>query len=280
MAQHVAECFLQVSSIFKLSLLALVASSLPLHAQALDGLPETGSEEAHPPITGTMDVVGMELVEDRGDEARFTLTLVNTTNADFSGLVVSVYPNLTSGLEVRDAVLDIGAVRSGETVTPSPTFTVLDATAGSTGLTDLHFAVDDRTHVDGLDLDKNGLRDDVEVLIEAIVPDENNAVELADKYARSAVRFYRQDTPETANEAFDDVENLLLCLLETELTTDVSMDDITTRILMEISNTDERLAARLKALDLAYSVRQTRAFPSDEQIARFCSEALIPDNAK
>lgn len=219
--------------------------------------------------SGALMVTELVLVQSNGTEGVFSITVANDTAEVVEDLHISVLP-ATQAVIIADDAVDVGRIKPGVQFSPSDTFSASAANLTDLDLTDFVFAFDDQSSLEGIDDNQNGVRDDVETLIDAVLSDNDMVRGFLRGYAREVERLYLSQTVEEADAAFTKIENFALCVDTAFDETGNDSGIVLHTLLFAVLNSNMRMQQRNSALTSLLETRVSRAFPLESEITAFC----------
>lgn len=255
------------------NIVVLTAATTNQIVYALNGRTATGAlanatvETIRPPaLSGKLEVVAINVARTTptGD-AELALTVSNGTAGPLQALKVKAYSTNPNIVVKRDAVA-IGTLGSGASYTPLDTLIARRTSGSGFALSEFAFAFDDNTNA-GLDIDNDGIRDDIEVFIDqelAQTPEQRIALRgLATFLLAEQVAATQADVRAAHNQSRQHLD----CVLKA-----FSGDtDAAEKLDTEIVNSDKRVTEHLQSMRLRGQL-PTYTFPTDADISAFCSD--------
>lgn len=222
--------------------------------------------------TPKLKVTAVNILSSNGNQHEISLTVENETQTNFSQLHTVAY-SLTPSIIVQSNDIDVGTLNALTDVTTTDTFTVSAPSIASVTLEHFDFSFDDRSTLEGIDLDANGLRDDLDMIIEKNTQTSNQKT-LFEGFAKSANTMNLSTTGLLAANALQDVEKYIGCLMREYEGSSQSITGLINSYLVAIANTDDRIQARFSAMALAINERPEPILPLDSELDIFCQAAI------
>jgi len=214
-------------------------------------------------------VTSLELVSTNSNIYELRPTISNETDVNFSNIYVNIYSD-TAGIEINIGQVALGSINANVELATQDTFTVKADVLTSFTPSNFQFSFDERASLTGLDTNTNGIRDDIETLIDEATQVQSAKVHLLG-IAREAQIMYNATTASAANAALDQIEDYISCANEAIEPQNKSAID---SVLFELINTEARARQKFDAWDLVMTTRATTTLPNQADIDTFCANAL------
>lgn len=224
-----------------------------------------------PPSSTELEITAIDIIAKNGNKAEISLSVRNGTSQNFTKLVVMVFPAVENVTIVNNGV-DVGAINGLTTSTPQNTF-VVSSSDLNLDLDDFYFSFDEQNTVEGIDNNQDGIRDDIEVLIDRNATNSNLRVFLRG-FAKEAHQLYSSTNVSQAVPALSRVEDYAACVDYELLKESDDESDLIDYFIFAIANTNERMIARNNALSLINSAIITQTMPLPSEVTEFCTNAL------
>lgn len=211
------------------------------------------------------ELIGKKRVGRSLFEYEYRLTAENNTGKDYDSIFVTATSNV-SALSIIDDVASFGILPAFSTRVSEDTIKIHVDRMQSFDPSNLFFTFDNNS-IEGLDINNNDVRDDVEIFIESLYSKENKLFAIAMDIAKSKqINTTQFLTDEEIRESYLTGGIAAICmLLNGEDVTDFSAQ------LQEVQfNTPERIAA-FRAYEQKLSTLGSFSLPSSTEIENQCS---------
>lgn len=237
---------------------------------------EVSTLNLDPVPSAGLRVTAIAPVASNSSGASYRITVRNDTNLAVGDLVVMAYP-ATSTTTVKRGKVTVGALAPGAERTSQETFFASGSSGPPLGLTDFVFAFDDQSSLMGLDLDANGVRDDLDVLIDNVLSDDPDVRFFLRGMAKQDRDRLQATTSAQAGVIQGLYEDYMSCVQDTLFPDSFGNSDAIDRLALTSDNTEARLRASYAAWDLMLQERISSELPPPEERAAFCASALAAD---
>jgi len=223
-----------------------------------------------PPTSTELEVTSLQIVS--SEDGRFILrpTVRNGTSSGFLKLSVSAYP-VNPDFRMLEKDVFVGSINSGFEFSTQDSFLVSSIADGIPTLADFTFAFDEQDNVDGSDVNQDGIRDDIEIMIEDYLTDNSEARAHLRGLAKESQNLLQSTTAADANDALDNAQLYVLCAEGVLGENNKGAIDV---LLLQVMDTEERFIKKFTAVGLAETTRPPASLPNDQDLEAFCSTSL------
>lgn len=218
-------------------------------------------------LSGRLEVTAVTVVRRLAEGDELALTVANGLSEALSQATVKAYP-AASDVTLSRNTLAVGALASGVQTTTTETLLAHRTDGAAYAPSDFVFAFDDAGAVLGLDLNADGVRDDIEALIEQELAGSPRNRAYLRAFAKALRTADAATTSASANAAMDQIEDLSDCLFFEIGPSEAG----SARIELESANTEARVRRVLEFWRLI-SNRTSRVLPDDAAIRAFCESS-------
>ncbi len=223
-----------------------------------------------PPPPAEVQVTSLQVVSNDGDRYVLRLTVNNATTEAFTKLSVSAYPS-NSNFRVLEKDVPIGQMSAGEQKASVETLLV-EATPGNTpSLSDFLFAFDEQNDLNGADENRDGIRDDIEIMIDDYLTNVADAKTHLRNVARDSQILFQSTSANAVITALGNVQKHVVCA---EGALEANRKGAIDVLLLQLVDTEERFVQKATALNLAGATNFEQPLSSTEDLNAFCAASL------
>ncbi|MEM7663504.1 MAG: hypothetical protein AAF292_14775 [Pseudomonadota bacterium] len=226
-----------------------------------------------PRIPNDNSEILVEVVAEDDDPAFIAFEVSNNAGRTLRNFVFEVYPK-QSNVSLEPLRFRLGRFRNGKRATFRASVSLAETHPILLKQDSFVFGFDDLSTVEGIDLNDDGVRDDVEAYIVSQFSGEPDLQILLHEHAHQLIELQLSKSFEEAEPVFSEAEISLHCVFEYDSENKARGLEVAEAILDRVDNTRARRGASRRAYRRVVSVSRTFRVPSDEETPELCRSLI------